>query len=240
MSKLLKIKKFFFVIIIIFILILIDKSNFIKNFFAIFQFDYDKRIENVYGYCGNESIGYLKDLKKKFNFKTNPKIINYKQTQPVNWSIFEAKYVNKKSKYKILLNYPGNEISINTPYFKNNKFKLKKNVYLLPFVSKEIIKFSLDNVDSDKIKIEFYNINDSSNFKKINSKNLTKAQNESVFILNNKNNILGIGDKDLYIEIIDDNKNLNKDLKLIFQNLYFLENLKILDNHKNCYLIKND
>ena len=66
-----------------------------------------------------------------------------------------------------------------------------------------------------------------------------KSPSSDKFTLNNIDNILGIGKKNIFLKIIT-NKGIysNENLKLIFQNKYQLDKLEIIDNYKNCYLIK--
>ena len=51
-------------IIFIFIILLLDKTDFIKNFIKVITVPYSDRLIKIYGYCGGESIGYLMYLKK--------------------------------------------------------------------------------------------------------------------------------------------------------------------------------
>ena len=94
------------IIILLLIAFFLLFSNFFLNIQNIFTNDFNKRVENVYGFCGNESIGYLKYIKKKYQLYDNPKIINYTHTPDVSWAITNPKNINKESKNIILLNYP--------------------------------------------------------------------------------------------------------------------------------------
>ena len=106
-----KLKKFNFLLILICLFFLMNKTDFIKDFYKVIKFNEPSRIVDRYGFCGGESVGYLKYLKKKFNFKSNPKIINFIHTPPTNWSIYDSKKDNFKSDFEILINYPGKEIA---------------------------------------------------------------------------------------------------------------------------------
>ena len=72
-----KLKKFNFLLILICLFFLMNKTDFIKDFYKVIKFNEPSRIVDRYGFCGGESIGYLRYLKEKFNFKSNPKIINF-------------------------------------------------------------------------------------------------------------------------------------------------------------------
>ena len=78
------------------------KTNFFKNISELVQYDYNERLINNYGFCSNESIGYLKYIKKKYQLYDNPKIINYTHTPNVSWAIFDPKNINKETKNLIL------------------------------------------------------------------------------------------------------------------------------------------
>ena len=39
-----------------------------------------KKIENIYGYCAGESIGYLRYVNNKIKFSSNPLVVNFKHT----------------------------------------------------------------------------------------------------------------------------------------------------------------
>ena len=99
-----------FILLFLVLSIFLFKTNPIKNFLEIINYNFHKRLENIYGYCGGESIGYLKYIKKEFKLDANPEIINFEHTPPNLWSIYEAKFNDYKSDKKIVLNYPGKKI----------------------------------------------------------------------------------------------------------------------------------
>jgi len=100
-------KKSQITVLLILIIVVGIKTNFFRNLAEVSLNKYDDRIKIRYGYCGDESIGYLLYLKKKYQIKDNPKIVNYRQNPQVNWAIINTKIINKNSKKFILLNYPG-------------------------------------------------------------------------------------------------------------------------------------
>ena len=101
------------------------KTNFFRNLAEVVLHKFDDRIINKYGYCSGESIGYLLYLKKKYQIKDNPKIVNYIHTPPVNWAIVNTEIIDKNSKKLILLNYPGPEIRIDLEKIDSNLFEFK-------------------------------------------------------------------------------------------------------------------
>ena len=73
-----EIKKNLFKIILISIIfiILLKQIDFFKKFYFTITRSYESRLINSYEYCGHESIGFLAEVKKKFNIKYNLPIIN--------------------------------------------------------------------------------------------------------------------------------------------------------------------
>ena len=70
-------KKSQILVLLILIIACAIKTNFFRNLAEVLLFKFEDRIENKYGFCSEESIGYLLYLKKKYEIKDNPKIVNY-------------------------------------------------------------------------------------------------------------------------------------------------------------------
>ena len=112
--------------------------------------DTDERIVDHHGYCDGESVGFIKYLYKKYNFKLTPKIVNFDEMVPDDyWSIFKFdKNVRNKIynyNYIILLNYRSKQLNKidNIIYSEvNNEFDLNnykileksKNCFLLKLI----------------------------------------------------------------------------------------------------------
>ena len=58
-------KKSQILVLLILIIIFTINTNFFKNLTEVLLHRFDDRIRNVYGFCSDESIGYLFYLKKK-------------------------------------------------------------------------------------------------------------------------------------------------------------------------------
>ena len=238
-------KKSQVLVLLILIIICGINTNFFKNFAEVILHKFDDRIVNRYGFCSGESIGYLLYLKKKYEIKNNPKIINYVHTPNVNWAIINTKNINKSSKKLILLNYPGLELKINLKKINNSLFELS-DAY---FFSKD--KFS--KIESIEI------VNNSNNFKKINWKldllTIDKYGNKKIVKEFNINNILTERLK-IKLDILNKNLNLNEkkllfriknknstqienlQIYLILKNKYILEDFQIIDKINNCYYVE--
>ena len=169
-----KVKRINILLVIICLFFLLDKTNFIKDFYRVVKFDEHSRIVDKYGYCGGESIGYLKYLKQKYNFKSNPKIINYIHSPSSLWSIYDTNLSNLDSKFEILINHPWREIDIQLPIIDKNLFELKKYLFFRR-VSKEKIELSLTDKSINELKIEFYNADDLRDFNIFQTLNIVKS-----------------------------------------------------------------
>lgn len=228
-------KKNFPILIIIFsFLYLFEKTDFIKNLINTHNINEEKRIENLYGFCSGESVGYLRHVNNKLNFQSNPKIINYEHTPQNLWSIYNSKYTNNKNNIFILLNYPGSEINLDLDKVSENFFEIK-DTYFYSTLSSQIKYLYIDNQNLNKLKIDFYELNRNNNFKKIKTIKLIRNKNERYFSVNQELSQFNLNEKNLFIRLNEDNFS---EIKLIFQNRFLIDQFKILNQYKNCYVIK--
>ena len=220
------------------------KTNFFRNLAEVALHKFDDRIINKYGYCSGESIGYLLYLKKKYQIKDNPKIVNYVHVADANWAIVNTKIIDKNSKKLILLNYPGPEIRIDLEKINSNLFEFKDAIFFSNKFNKiesiEIVNNS-KNFAKIKWKIDIVTIDKSRNKKNIKAFDIETFLNESVKIKLDiffKN--LNLGEEKLYFKII--NRNISKfenlQLKIILKNKHILENFQIINNIDNCYYVR--
>lgn len=233
LKKYLKIK---FILLFLILFAFLFKINPIKNFSEIISYKLPERLENIYGYCGGESIGYLKYIKKTFKLDANPEIINFEHTPPNLWSIYEAKFNNYKSDKKIVLNYPEKKIEVNLVSLGNNIFEFK-DPYYFSLISNNISKIYSKKTNLKIDYLEFYKNNHSNNsnlLKKIKLSN--KDLNEYNLQINLEE--FDIGEKRLFIKIIS-NKIYDKGaaIKLELENRLDINNYEIIHNYKNCYFL---
>ena len=224
------------------ILVLLFSKNFFYNFLNIYSNNFESRINNTYGFCKNESIGYLRYLKKNFKLDNNPKIINYTHTPSVEWAIFEPKYLNKNSNDIILLNYPGKIVQIDHQRESNNII----NINNLSFYKNKIKKIDSIIVSFDKpinnnpVEIDLFseiNFGKRNFIKKFKEKEKS-IKNEIKFEINL--NISEIYPKNNNVSFIIKNLNSNliSKIKILAENKYIVENFNLVNNHQNCFLIK--
>ena len=220
------------------------KTNFFRNLADVSIYKFDDRIINKYGYCSSESIGYLLYLKKKYQIKDNPKIVNYIHTPPVNWAIVNTKIIDNNSKKLILLNYPGPEIKIDLKKINNNLYEFNDPKFFSDKFDKiKSIEINNNSKNFEKIKWKA-NILTTDKFR--NKRNI-KTFNIETFLGENSNIMLDIffenlnfDENKLYFKI--ENKNISKfedlQLSIVLKNKYILENFQIINNVDNCYYIK--
>lgn len=231
------------IIILLLIAFLLLFSNFFKNIQNIFTNDFNKRVENVYGYCGNESIGYLKYIKKKYQLNNNPKIINYIHTPNVSWAITSPKNINKKSKNLILLNYPGDHLILKYSILKKNIF-LIKNLYFYDDKINEISEFIIffkEKFD-EKLSLNIYSVSKLKKeklLKKLDSGNKI-SDNKYQFNLNLKIHKIINAEDNLKIVIKSPNDLEIQKIEIKAKNKIILNNFQLIDNFEKCYLVKKN
>ena len=124
-------------IIIIIILIIFKFFNTPYNFYSILNWNYEKRMEQNYGFCKNESWGFYNFVIKKFDLSGQEITIINDEGHVTLENLFDIKKSkNNKSNYLILTNYQSenNKDVFNSKYkfFKNFKILYRKNnCYLL-------------------------------------------------------------------------------------------------------------
>lgn len=236
MSK--KIKKNIGILIVGFlVLIFIFNQNLFRKFYNIINFDYESRISKSSGYCSDDSVGYLRYLKKKYNFKFNPTVINYEDSVPdSNWAIYDTRLKDDNTQ-KVLLNY-------------QNKLFLKFKPSAGNFYSKSTAKYA-NGISEIYFDLKVESINLSSNltvYRKnfgINEKEIIYSKffdqviknNESIKIDYDTKKINNIY-KPTFLEINNLNKKKINSITLVLKNEFDLNNFQILDNYQNCYYVR--
>ena len=234
--KLKKYLKFKFVLLFLILFSFLYKINPIKNFSEIISYKLPKRLENIYGYCGGESIGYLKYIKKEFKLNANPEIINFEHTPPNLWSIYEAKFNNYKSDKKIVLNYPGKKIQVNLASLGNNIFEFK-DPYYFSTISNNINKIYSKKTDLKIDYLEFYKNNYSNNSNLI-KKSKLGHMDLSDYELEINLEEFEIEEKRLFIKIISNEiYDKSSEIKLELENKLDINDYEVIHSHKNCYFL---
>ena len=138
MIKLMKAKEIKYVgIIVIIILIIFKFFNTPYNFYSILNWNYEKRMEQNYGFCKNESWGFYNHVIKKFDLSGQEINTINDEGHVTLENLFDIKISkDNKSNYLILTNYQSenNNNIFNSQYefLKNYKILYRKNnCYLL-------------------------------------------------------------------------------------------------------------
>jgi len=222
------------------VLIFIFNQNLFRKLYNVINIDYADRVSKISGFCSGDSTGYLMNLKKKFNFKFNPQVINYEDSVPdSNWAIYDTQ-LKDNFNHKILLNYQD-ELSIKfTPTGKY--FYSKETSKYAEGLSGIVFDLNVENMNFNS-EIIIYRKNYGSEKKEIIYKNLFNQlilDNEIIkidFITKKINNIY----KPIILEIknLDENKiqHINS-VKLLLKQEFDLKDFEIIDSYENCYYIK--
>ena len=223
-------------LIIIFLLIIfLIKSDFFRNLYFLNQDGYTKRMVARYGYCTKESYGFLIDLKKKYKFDVNPKIVNYDVLPPSNWIVYNSSQDFEK-RPRIFLNYQK-DLSL---IFNNLGKNFKSEGYVQYTDLLESITFITKNKNfyiNDKIKIyKIFNGKKKLIFERYVNKNI---ENQKKIYLNFKTEEFNSRWEKFYFELENTNHN-NKIDKVIlnFRNKYQFSDEDVLFSKKNCFYIK--
>ena len=128
MIKLMKAKEIKYIgVIIIIILIIFKFFNTPYNFYSILNWNYEKRMEQNYGFCKNECWGFYNHVIKKFDLSGQEiNIINDEGHVTLENLFNIKKSKDNKSNYLILTNYQSEN---NNDIF-NSKYKFLKNNHL--------------------------------------------------------------------------------------------------------------
>ena len=224
------------IIIGILIILFFSNTNFYKNVIKIITKNYETRIIETYGFCGGESIGFLKFLKNKYKFTDNPKIINYVHTPQVNWAIINTNNINKIAKEKILLNYPGESININLEKINNSLFEFT-DLFFFSNNFEELKKIIIINNPNNTLNLTIYTKD------KLNLKKIIKTINydpKLINMLNIRFDEIDLNETKLYFEISNDKfiSENNKQIKVTLENKFKFKKSEIIEKYENCYYIK--
>lgn len=221
--------------IILIIFFFSTKTNFVRNTHFIISKNFSERMNDVYGYCSPEGIGYLRHLKNTYNIKDNPKIINYEHVPENSWAILNTKNIGQTSNRIIFLNYPGSKIEYNLTKSNEDIYEFNDiEFFVQHFEAISKIKV-ISNTDFENkvVRIDIFTIDKSLNKEIFKSLSLEKnKKNLNLFF-----NDLKISEKKLYFKF--HNTNRIKDVILTLNNKYNLNDFKIIDEFKNCYYVEN-
>ena len=229
-------KKYQTLILLVLVIILSINTNFFKKLYEVISWKFDLRIAKNYGYCHGESVGWLFDIKSKYQINDNPKIVNYNHEPSLDWTIINTKNINQKSNKLILLNYPGSELIKNLSKVDGNLFVLRDLHFFLDKFDK-IKNIELLSRSNEGKKFNWtINIYNFDKFNKINNIKTLKVKDsfDTRLKINLDINLneFDINQTKLYFEIYENNGAELEDLQVNIElkNKYILENFQIIDN----------
>ena len=226
-----------YLIISFLILILIYNNNLAKKTYKILSIDYNDRINNIYGFCDKDSVGYLKYIKKKYNIKDNLKIFDYVVRSSAAWSINNPQNKTIDNKF-ILLNYPEIfDIKFSNdnkgPWYKNQDIQYSKGINYIYFnLNKNNIKINgsveIIKKSSDKEKIiHSFKINQIINNKQKIYENYLSND------LNARKDLVY-----LRVKLMDKiNFKYINSISINLKNMFDINKFKIIDKFENCYYV---
>ena len=188
-----------------------------------------------YGYCSKESYGFLIDLKKKYKFDVNPRIVNHDILPSSNWIIYDSSK-DFENRPRIFLNYQK-EPSLKFNNLGKN-FISEGHVQYTNFL--ESITFKTKNKNfkiNDKIKIyKVINGKKKLVFEKYIKENIG---NQKKIYINFKTEEFNSRWEQFYLELNNTNHNSKiNEVMLNFKNKYHFSDEDILFSKKNCFYIK--
>ena len=231
---------YLYTVLLLFLISLIITDNDIlkKTYKILSNENYSKRIEKRYGFCENSSIGYIRHIKKKYQINFNPKIINFKKTAPLNWSIYNLNYKKDYNKM-ILLNYKKN-LDLFFTKENNNTWVYKESVNKLKSIDQ--IKINTYNGESVYMqgKINLYKVDTKNKKKLIYSWMINQNIDVKSIKTNYQSNKLHTVHERLIIELeVTDNTYLNEISSIILsgKNIVDIDKFNIINQIQNCYYV---
>lgn len=128
-------KKYFFLIIMTLIILKLFNTSY--NFYSILNWNYQERLKQNYGVCGNESWGFYDIITNKFNLSNSDITIINDEGHITLENLFNLKKNNNTTNtHIILLNYQSenNQSIFNKKYGYLNNYQIiyrLNNCYLL-------------------------------------------------------------------------------------------------------------
>ena len=235
MKKKIKFYIFKYFILIIVFFSLIGSTNFLKNVYFVNRDGYDSRIVKNYGFCKDESVGFLHFIKSKYKLNKRVKIVNYKIYPNSEWVFFNLNNENIYKDKLILLNYEKLE-EIKFLKLKNGLFVGNANPPYISNIEKAIFS-TKDNIN--KINLEITNSMEDHTILLL-SKNFIFEDQSKEIDLNLDLEKFAIRLGKLFIKIKNNENNLEdvEEITLKLTSTYNLNNFKVLEKIDNCYFLE--
>ena len=235
-----KLSKVLFLVIFFLIISLAFNHNLFRKFYNILKYDFEARIIKTYGFCGGESIGFLRMIKKKYKLNTNPSVINFEVNPSSLWAIYNTNIEESNGSNIIFLNYHKYLKQI---FKKSNDVFETSSYYQNTDAISKIIFYPNNNSISLNNNITIYKIMDNGKKKIIYKKKIIGNFDEKNIInINFETKELNSRRFAIFIEIENLKKNTLNNISsvaLVLKNSYSIENYKIIEKQENCYYVTN-
>ena len=235
-----KLSKVFFLVIFFLIISLAFNHNLFRKFYNILKSDFEARIIKTYGFCGGESIGFLRMIKKKYKLNTNPSVINFEVNPSSLWAIYNTNIEESNGSNIIFLNYHK---YLKTIFKKSNDVFAMHTHYENTDAISKIIFYPNNNSISLNNNVTIYKIIENGKKKIIYKKKIISNFDEKNIInINFKTKELNSRRLPIFIEIENLEKNTLNNISsvaLVLKNSYSIENYKIIEKQENCYYVTN-
>ena len=222
-------------IILLFFLVIIVNYDFFRNVFSIIKYEKNERLKKTSFFCEKDSQGFIIYLKKKYNFQSNPELVNNTISPLSDWIYFDFKKTASKKKL-ILLNYE--EFQELDTQFINNEFIINTTPPLIKKIKgvKISLRKKLDHDYPIKLNVNEINFKDKNTL-------ITKKFSFKKMTFNKEINLdLDVSDKgklNQYSVVISPlNKDLINDVTILVENKISLNDYKIIDKKQNCYFLE--
>ena len=222
-------------IILLFFLVIIVNYDFFRNVFSIIKYEKNERLKKTSFFCEKDSQGFIIYLKKKYNFQSNPELVNNTISPLSDWIYFDFKKTASKKKL-ILLNYE--EFQELDTQFINNEFIINTTPPLIKKIKgvKISLRKKLDHDYPIKLNVNEINFKDKNTL-------ITKKFSFKKMTFNKEINLdLDVSDKgklNQYSVVISPlNKDLINDVNILVENKISLNDYKIIDKKQNCYFLE--
>ena len=139
-------KKIIILLILFVSILFLENTQIYKKIFILVSKDPERRLIDQHGYCGAESVGFIRFLLKKYEFNQVPRVINFDNMVPDNyWSFFKFDKNIRENKfnndYVILLNFNVKDEK-NLKLLKKSKIDLNNYTFIETYENCFLIKIS--------------------------------------------------------------------------------------------------
>lgn len=237
-KKTLKVLSKNFLIIILFLFLCVS-FNLFENVFHIIKYNKNDRLLRNSPFCEKDSQGFIVHLNKKFNFTSNPIVLNNSISPMSDWLYYDFKKKDTNTKKIILLNYEEiQEIDTNS---NNNEFTIKETPPLLESIIGIKMNFTKKIKNDKTVEVNIFKLSNGKKKKIYSQKAIINKGIDSSSIYFNLNESGGSKLRQYIVKFNSFDIAILSNVKFIVKNNIKLSNFTIIEKKQNCYFLrKND